>query len=333
MILAISELINFRDTQPTYAPGQRFKYVVSAALTRLLLSCMTLSFTTSRRFIPTLSRPRACPTCQNDRMPRWRSPLLCLSTALFILNAAIAWRMFHVEYLSQTGTGVGVIIAYARYARDYWPDLAWCRFWYAGLPLRNAYVPAVPLTAAVLSGFAHIGAGRAFYIVVAFMYSMGPVTLFWMAYRLTHAASWSFYAGLMYSLISPSAFLVTEIYRDLGSFFWDQRLHVMAGYADNQNVAALTLLPLAILALDMALEKRRPIYFVAAAAALAAVPLTDWPGAIAATFAVLAYGLSETGAGWLRRWLLIAAIGALGYAFTVTWIPPSTVITTQADTL
>jgi hypothetical protein len=265
-------------------------------------------------------------------MPRWRSPLLCLSTALFILNAAIAWRMFHVEYLSQTGTGVGVIIAYARYARDYWPDLAWCRFWYAGLPVRNAYVPAVPLTAAVLSGFAHIGAGRAFYIVVAFMYSMGPVTLFWMAYRLTHAASWSFYAGLMYSLISPSAFLVTEIYRDLGSFFWDQRLHVMAGYADNQNVAALTLLPLAILALDVALEKRRPIYFVAAAAALAAVPLTDWPGAIAATFAVLAYGLSETGAGWLRRWLLIAAIGALGYAFTVTWIPPSTVITTQADT-
>src|ERR1700732_3563179 len=28
----------------------------------LLLSCMTLSFTTSRRFIPTLSRPPACAT-------------------------------------------------------------------------------------------------------------------------------------------------------------------------------------------------------------------------------------------------------------------------------
>ena len=27
----------------------------------LLLSCMTLAFTTSRRFVPTLSRPRACP--------------------------------------------------------------------------------------------------------------------------------------------------------------------------------------------------------------------------------------------------------------------------------
>ena len=240
-------------------------------------------------------------------MPRWRHPILWLSAALFLLNAAIAWRLFHVEYLSQTGTGVGVIIAYARYARDHWPDLNWCRFWYAGLPFRNAYVPGLPLAAAVLSGFAHISAGRAFYIVVASMYCLGPVTLFWMAFRLTHSAAWSFNAGLAYSLLSPSAFLAPEIRHDLGSLFWDQRLHTMAGYADNQNVASLTLLPLAILALDVALEKRRPIYFVAAAVALAAVPLTNWPGAIALTFAVLAYGLAQPGAGGLRRWALIAA--------------------------
>jgi hypothetical protein len=104
----------------------------------------------------------------------------------------------------------------------------------------------------------------------------------------------------------------------------------MAGYADNQNVAALTLLPLAILALDVALEKRKPIYFVAAAVALAAVPLTNWPGAIALTFAVLAYGLSQpapaTPVGAHR------AIGTLAYALAITWIPPSTVFATQADT-
>src|ERR1035438_8928237 len=265
-------------------------------------------------------------------MPRWRRPVLWLSAVLFILNAAIAWRLFHVEYLSQTGTGVGVIIAYARYARDHWPDLNWCRFWYAGLPFRNAYVPGLPLAAAVLSGIAHISAGRAFYKVVASIYCLGPVTLFWMAFRLTRSTAWSFYAGLAYSLLSPSAFLAPEIRRDLGSLFWDQRLHTMAGYADNQNVAALTLLPLAILALDAALEKRRPIYFVAAAAALAAVPLTNWPGAIALTFAVLAYGLVQPRAGGLRRWVRIAAMGAVGYALAVTWIPPSTVFATQADT-
>src|ERR1035441_626418 len=151
----------------------------------------------SARFAPwpasaTPSTFTTCAACQNDRMSRRRQLTLWLSAALFTLNAAIAWRMFHVEYLSQTGTGVGVIIAYARYARDNWPDLGWCRFWYAGLPLRNAYVPGVPLTAGVLSGLAHIGAGRAFYMVVAFMYCLGPVTLFWMAFRLTHSAAWSF---------------------------------------------------------------------------------------------------------------------------------------------
>jgi len=85
---------------------------------------------------------------------------------------------------------------------------------------------------------------------------------------------------------------------------------------------ALTLLPLAILALDVALEKRRPIYFVAAAVALAAVPLTNWPGAIALTFAVLAYGLAQPGAGGLRQWALIAAIGTLGYAVAVPGFRP-----------
>jgi hypothetical protein len=265
-------------------------------------------------------------------MPRLRHPVPWLSAALFALNAAIAWPLFHIEYLSQTGTGVGVIIAYARYARDHWPDLNWCRFWYAGLPFRNAYVPGLPLAAAVLSGFAHVSAGRAFYIVVACMYCLGPVTLFWMALRLTRSAAWSFCAGLAYSLLSPSAFLATAIRRDLGSLFRDQRLHSMAGYADNQNVAALTLLPLAILALDVALEKRKPLYFVAAALALAAVPLTNWPGAIALAFAVLGYGLAQPRAGAWRRWALIAAMGALGYALAVTWIPPSTVFATQADT-
>jgi hypothetical protein len=237
-----------------------------------------------------------------------------------------------VEYLSQTGTGESVTIAYARYARDHWPDFNWCRFWYAGLPFRNAYVPGLHLTVAAVSSLAHISAALAFHHVVAFMYCLGPVTLFWMAFRLSRSASWSFYAGLAYSLMSPSAFLVPEIRRDLGSLFWDQRLHTMAGYSDNPHVASLTLLPLAILALDVALERRKPVYFVAAALALAAVPLTNWPGAIALTFAVLAYGLSQPVVDALRRWSLIGATGALAYALAVTWIPPSTILATQADT-
>jgi hypothetical protein len=260
----------------------------------------------------------------------WWHTIFWLSTALFILNAAIVWRLFHVEYLSQTGTGESLTIAYARYARDHWPDLGWCRFWFAGVPFQNAYVPGLLLAVAALSYCAHISAAAAFHLVVAVMYSLGPVTLFWMAFRLTRAASWSFYAGLLYSLISPSAFLVPDIRRDLGSLFWDQRLHVMATYGDNPHVTSLTLLPLAILALDVALEKRRPIYYVAAALALAAVPLTNWPGAIALACAAIAYGLSLPSAGRLRVWARMIGLAALAYALAAPWMPPSTILNTQA---
>ena len=77
--------------------------------------------------------------------------IVWLSLALFVLNAAIAWRLFHTEYLSQTGTGEGATLSYARYARDHWSDLGWCRFWYAGLPFQNAYVPGLHLTVAAVS--------------------------------------------------------------------------------------------------------------------------------------------------------------------------------------
>ena len=58
-VSAISEL----NTQPAYSPVQRFKCGLSTALAWLgarvvcyAFLCMTLSFTTPRRFIPTLSR-------------------------------------------------------------------------------------------------------------------------------------------------------------------------------------------------------------------------------------------------------------------------------------
>ncbi|HLY19097.1 MAG TPA: hypothetical protein VKR61_17835 [Bryobacteraceae bacterium] len=262
---------------------------------------------------------------------RWRRSLLWPSLALLMVNLAIAWPLFHVEYLSQTGTGEPLTLAYARYARDHWPDLGWCRFWFGGIPFQNAYVPGLHLTVAAFSYVARISVARAFHMVVAAMYSLGPVALFWMAFRLTRSAAWSFIAGLCYSLTSPSALLSTEIRNDLGSLFWDQRLHTMVFYADNPHVVSLTLLPLAILALDAALERRRPIYYVAAALAMAAVPLTNVPGGIALACAVIAYGLATAHGDGPRRWARIAGVGALAYAFALPWLPPSTILTTQAD--
>lgn len=251
---------------------------------------------------------------------------------LFLLNGAIAWRLFRTEYHSQMWTGEGATVSYARYVRDHWPDFSWCPIWFAGLPFPNAYVPGLHLTVAGVSWLGHISAAQAFHMVVALLYSLGPVAVFWMAYRLTQTASWSFYAGLLYSLISPSAFLVSPIRKDIGGLFRDQRLHTMVGYSDNPHVSSLTLIPLAILALHVALERRKPVYHVLAALALAAVPLTNWPGAITLTFAVIAYALTMPEKNRWRRWATMAGIGALGYALAMPWMPPSTILTTQADT-
>ena len=265
-------------------------------------------------------------------MLRWRRPVLWLSAILFLLNAAIVWRLFRTEYLAQTGTVEGVFISYARYARDHWPDLGWFRFWYAGIPFQNAYPPALHLTVAAVSRFGNISAALAFHIVEALLYSLGPVTLFWMAARLTRTVSWSFYAALLYSLISLSAFLVPEIRRDLGGLFRAQRLHTPIAYGDGPLVCSLTLIPLAILALDLAVHKRRPMYYVAAALALAAVPLTNWPGAIVCAVAAMAYGLTVAEGNWHKRWAIVVTAGALGYAFSAPWIPPSAILTTIRDT-
>ena len=257
---------------------------------------------------------------------RWRRSLTWPSLALLIVNVAIAWPLFHVAYLSFTGSGEPVQLAYARYAREHFPDLSWCTFWYNGIPFQNAYPPGLYLAADAVSYMAHIAVPLAFHIVVAAMYSLGPVTLFLLACRLTRARGWSFCAALLYSLFSPSAWLVPAIHHDLGSLFWAQRLHTPVFYADSPQIAALTLIPLAILALDFALEHLTPASYVGAALALAAVPLTNWPGAITLAFAVLAYGLTH------RNWLRIIGTAALAYAFAIPWIPPSTILTTQADT-
>jgi hypothetical protein len=273
-----------------------------------------------------------------EAQARWRARLRAALPAplsgalfLFLLNAAIVWPLFRVEYLAQTGTVEGIFIAYARYARDHWPDLGWCRFWFAGMPFQNAYVPGLHLTVAALSYCVHISAAAAFHVVVATIYCLGPATLFWMAFRLTRSAGWSFCAGLLYSIVSPSAFLAPEIRRDLGSLFWDQRLHTVATYGDAPHVVSLTLLPLAILALDLALERKRPIYYVAAALALAAVPLTNWPGAIVLACAVAAYGLTIAHGGRWRNWARMGGMGALAYALAIPWMPPSTIFNTLTD--
>ncbi len=237
------------------------------------------------------------------------------------MNGALAWRLFKTEYLDQMKSIEGVFIALARYIRDHFSGTAWWPFWYCGMPFRNTYQPALPFTTAAISALTGLSPARAFHIVEAVLYALGPVTVYWLARRLSASTGAGLAAGLLYSLTSPSAWFVPEIRADLGGAFLAQRLHTMVVYGDGPHVTSLTFLPLALLALHNAIEHGRSWRVVLAACALAAVPLSNWPGAIDLAFAALAYLIAYCTAP--ARLVRAASIAALAYGISCRSMPPS----------
>lgn len=250
---------------------------------------------------------------------------LLAATALLALNAWIAWRLFYLEYSIRLGSIEGVYISLARYLRDHHGQLDWWPVWFCGMPFENTYQPLFHSLVALLSGAAHMSAARAYHFGLGIAYALGPVTLFALALRLTRSLAPAFAAGLLYSLISPSALLLPLVRQDLGSAWGAQRLHVAVSYADVPHMASLTLLPLAVLALDRWLERRTPVRLLLATLAFAAVPLTNVPGAVALGLALLAYASAFFSR--VREWLAAVGVGLLGYLLTVLWMPPSALLT------
>ena len=245
------------------------------------------------------------------------------SALLFLVNGALVWRLYKTEYLDQMGSIEGVFIALARYARDHASDTGWWPYWYCGMPFHNAYQPALPFTTAAVSALSHLSVARSFHIVEAVLYALGPVTLYWLARKLSGSTGAGFTAGLAYSLLSPSAWLIREIRADLGGAFFAQRLHSMVVYGDGPHVTSLTLVPLALLAVHQAIQRGTAWRFVLASCLLAAVPLTNWPGTIELATALLAYVIAYR-AAQPQTWILrLAGIAALAYGIACRSMPPS----------
>ena len=120
-----------------------------------------------------------------------------------------------------------------------------------------------------------------------------------------------------------------SVHQDLGTYWTLLRLQVLMVYGEGPHIAALTFLPLAVLALDWALGKRTPAGYLVAALSMDAVALTNWLGSFALALGVVAYLVATSwneGAGsWSRRWFTTAGIAVLAYALASPWIPPSTI--------
>ena len=245
--------------------------------------------------------------------------------ALFALNALVTLRLFHVDYTRQMGSIEAAYVGLARYVAHHLSDLTWFPLWYGGIPYPDTYPPLLHWISGLAVALFGISPGLAYHAVTATIYAAGPAALFWMAWRLSGNRAAAFTAGLLYSLISPSCLLVKEVRFDAGGWFGPRRLGTLVVYGEGPHLISLLFLPLAVGLLHVALQKRRPVYYVIAALAIAAVPLSNWLGGMALAMAIAAYLLSGMTEPWPGVWLRTAGLGAIAYAIAVPWLGPATI--------
>src|SRR5580698_1905308 len=97
---------------------------------------------------------------------------------LLALNLWIAHRFFVIEF-TPLQSNEAAFIAISRFFRDHWNDLRWFPWFDAGMPIENAYQPVLPAATALLAAVTGWPIGRAFHVLLALAYYLGPVVLFW----------------------------------------------------------------------------------------------------------------------------------------------------------
>jgi hypothetical protein len=246
---------------------------------------------------------------------------LC-AIGLFVTNLYVCRELFWTEYLNQMGSIEGVYIGLARYIMHNAGDLTWFPLWYNGIPYQDSYPPLLHVAVALTASLFHCSPALSYHFVTALLYCLGPVTLFVLCVELSGSRAHSFFVGLVYSVISPSAFVIADIRHEIG-LLRPRRLQALVSWGEGPHVAGLTLLPLAVLWLHRSIQRRRPIDFVVCSILFAAIALTNWLAAVALFAAGLAYVCSTN----LRGSLVALPIAALAYGIAAPWIPPSTIRT------
>jgi hypothetical protein len=257
---------------------------------------------------------------------------LCAVAFLLAVNLAVCWRLFKVDFTTQFGSIEGAFIGLERYLSRHWGDLSWFPLWHCGMPYQDTYVPLFHLVVAVLTSVGHISAGRAYHILVGVMYALGPVTLYWMAIRLGASRGAAFTSALCYSLLSPSTWLIANIRQDVGGWWYPRRLQVLTMYGEGPHVSALTILPLAILALQNLLGKKTGRALALAALAIGLMYVTNVPGTMSLGLAVFCWICAQPATKLRAAWTWAAVAALFAYAIVCYAVPPSSYLTVFGNT-
>ena len=266
--------------------------------------------------------------------PHVRRVLSGLAPAAFPLtllafNAWLAHRLFVLEYGVYMSSIECSFIAIARFLLEQWPDIAWMPYWYGGIPIENAYSPLMQVMVALWAGMCRLTPALAYHQVLGAIYCLAPVTLYLLTVRLGASRPKALLAAALYSVLSPSAILIEEVRLDIGGRWYPRRMQNLLPYGEGPHQLALVLLPLALIALDRALERRSPSRIVVAAIAMAAVAAINWIGALALALGVgclwFARGVS------VKSVLLTAGAALIAYLMICGLLPPRTIHAIQAN--
>ena len=244
---------------------------------------------------------------------------------LFAVNVWIAHRLFALEF-TPLQSNEAAFIAISRFFHDHWNDLRWFPWFDAGMPIENAYQPVLPGLTAILAGLTRLSMGRAYHVVLALAYCLGPVALFWFVLDWSASVAMGFLGGLFYSLISPAAMLIPKVRGLSGGPWTAQRLFNLVYFGEDPHILALTLLPVALLFLRRAIERRDRRSFAGAVISCSAVVMTNAFGAPVLALGALCIVLA------LRRGIpMVVATGVVAWCWSSPWLPPSLIETIRSN--
>lgn len=245
------------------------------------------------------------------------------AAALTTAQALVYWAWLTADWIDARHSIEGAFIGLARiFAEE--PELgAWFPWWYGGVPTENVYPPLLIEATALLIGWFGLSPALAYHSLTGVCLTTGPAAVAALAFRLSGDAARALWSGAAFAFLSPSIWMLPQVFGDATTLFDPRRYQVLAFYGAGPQVMALTLIPVALLLLDRAMERPRAGRVFLAAILFAAVPLTNWVGAFALAWATIAYVLVQRRRAVLSGLGVTAAVGVWAYALACPWLTPT----------
>ncbi len=251
--------------------------------------------------------------------------------AIFSVNLFVSWRYFRAEYTDRLPSIEGAFLALEAYIRNHWPAYDWFPMWFGGMPFTRTYQPGLHYAVALLSAVTDLSIPSTYHALTAITYSLGGVAFYFLAEALSAQPVTSFCGAMLFSLFSPSTLLTSAIQQDVGGIFNPRRLQVLTVYGEGPMVTGLALAMVALAAIHLALCRRNAVTTSLAGIAVALVPITNWPAAIALVIALICYTGAVEWSEVQETFLRLAVIGLLAFGFASPFALPSTISSTFAQ--